>query len=91
MKNKENKWQPIIIGAIFLMGLSINVFYLCERSIYTGIPDVCSTIDCNGNYYMSVVSNSKVISDKKAFAKQMIQRKSKMKLTYKETGASIYV
>ncbi|MDD3415793.1 MAG: hypothetical protein PHY47_17600 [Lachnospiraceae bacterium] len=73
IRNKQNKWRYIVFGVILLSVIGIGASYIYQRSIYTGIPDLSNNFDSGGNYYMSVVSNSREISDKEAFAEQIVQ------------------
>lgn len=73
IRNKKYKWRYAVVGLIFLTVICFGGFYIYQRSIYTGIPDLSSTFDSGGNYYISVVSNSRGISDKEAFAEQIVQ------------------
>lgn len=73
IKKQRYKWRYVVSGLILLMVIFLGSAYIYQCRMYTGIPDLRSTFDCGGYYYMSVVSNSREISDKEAFAEQIVQ------------------
>lgn len=70
----EDFWivKTLMVLAVVLIIVGV-IFYRKEKVDYTGVPDMVSSFSSNNDYHLMIVANSRGISDKEDFAKDVIE------------------
>lgn len=64
--------RRLMVMAVLLIIVGV-FFYRKEKVEYTGVPDMVSSFSSNNDYHLMIVANSRGISDKEDFAKNVIE------------------
>ena len=64
--------RTLMVLAVLLIIVGMIV-YRKEKVEYTGVPDMFSSFSSNNDYHLIIVANSRGISDKEDFAKNVIE------------------
>lgn len=74
VRKEKDVVVEILMGiCIVLMIVEGVIFYCNSLETYSNVPDLVSSFVSNNDYHLTVVANSKEITDKESFSKDVIE------------------
>lgn len=74
VRKEKDVVVEILLGiCIVLIIVEGVIFYRNSLEAYTNVPDLVSSFVSNNDYHLMVVANSKEITDKESFSKEVIE------------------
>ncbi len=69
-KKRNIIFMGMLIGIIIVSGVRL---YIRELKVYSGVPDLISSFSFGEDYSLTVIANSREISDKEQFSRKIIK------------------